>query len=482
MPWTCRQCSATNATEALLCAVCTGSRPLPRPWLCGQCETPNKAFALHCELCGTAAHLGRVVGEPAHEKSGLWYDLDLRWRIPGTLMLPRNREVPVMKKVPYISYLWRNPAGKGERWRNIMAFGGVLFFAATVPIVKGWGVGLAMFFLFRFIWQSGERNEHGENEFFEQYKAEERSEYFREIGKEEKRLPTEVEMEAHARAVAGLGFFETTHLFSVDVKGEVRIHAPFDGDFREHRPAPGGMGEAQYAFSRKCLYIAETGRISVLRAGNFRLGSFDISPEPAPPRTMIVDPEGRSLALLREDGHLETWTFTNEVSSIRPEPKFAGQPHTEPARHLALHPEANAFALGFESGDIALFHLDGTAKIPAFSAFDSPVDGLIFSPDGRHILAWSGPRMRLIRLENTFPLVEYRAQTTEGVPTDVTRAHFSADGHSLYAGTADGSLLQWRLGSGHLEGRHALTTGALLRGAQDLLRKNWIKLAPLRRH
>ena len=191
-----------------------------------------------------------------------------------------------------------------------------------------------------------------------------------------------------------------------------------------------------FAFSPDGKIFAGRGQRDIL-VWDLNSGSelFRFDMKTAFPRQLMFSPDGTLLAVYGTHGKIHVW----DIAAHFKFPIFV-----ENVSSLAFSPDSTLLALGQPDG-IGLWNVTPTGLEERSRIADSDHRGfqdvLIFSPDGKTLLAPSHGLSRLIQLWNvdTGSSLGTLSGHTEPIETLV----FSHDGKTLVSGSEDGTILLW---------------------------------------
>jgi WD40 repeat protein/tRNA A-37 threonylcarbamoyl transferase component Bud32 len=161
---------------------------------------------------------------------------------------------------------------------------------------------------------------------------------------------------------------------------------------------------------------------------------------------LAFTPDGRTLAsgsrIVKDGkstGHVNLWDMSTgkERASLRG--------HQDTVTSLAFHPDGRTLASGCTlDRTVKLWNAMAGIDVATLPTQPGPVYAVSFTPDGR-VLAIAGSNVRLWDVAAAQERAVLRGSGKS--VTSVTSLTFSADGHTLVAGSADGEVLLWEAAS-----------------------------------
>jgi WD40 repeat protein/predicted Ser/Thr protein kinase len=152
-------------------------------------------------------------------------------------------------------------------------------------------------------------------------------------------------------------------------------------------------------------------------------------------RSLAFSPDGRWLAVGRDDDKLELW----DVASGQEVRTLAG--HTGSVFSVAFSPDGRTLASGSVDGTIRLWDPSSGREVRTLSGHTNLVLTVAFSPDGRWLA--SGSRDNTIKIWNAASGQELRTLTSHS--NDINEVAFSPDGRWLASGSEDKTIKLWKL-------------------------------------
>ena len=185
--------------------------------------------------------------------------------------------------------------------------------------------------------------------------------------------------------------------------------------------------------------------MTTLLANDERTGTITL---PGSPDALVYSPDGRTLAVLTNDGTVKLWDpATGQLRTLT-----TGITDGEPA--VAFSPDGRTLAVGAGDGTVKLWD-PATGRLrttitDTINASDDDVSSVAFSPDGRTLAVGAGDGTVKLWDPATGRLRTSITDTTYTLAGGVYSVAFSPDGQMLAVGADDGTVKLWDPATGRL--------------------------------
>jgi len=202
------------------------------------------------------------------------------------------------------------------------------------------------------------------------------------------------------------------------------------------------VSDIEFVNDGKWLAMADIGRIKVWQLPQSPGGAvrkvWEKSANEKTVRDLCASQDGSRLAATGEDGHLSVWDVVKgqEISRVNIEGRWA--------RDVALSPDGKLLAGSETSPTLRIWNAD-TGKVHQTITHPEPNRGSVtavrFTPDGRHLVLNTSPKVIRFYDVNTAKLVK----ELKGHEGSALELRFSPDGGKLFAACMDRMVYIWEL-------------------------------------